>query len=136
MGFRERLRQQREARGMTQAALAKKLGVTTSAVGNYELGISMPREDVLLKLFTVLDAEPNFLFQDSFEKDTVLTPGERQMVERYRALDVKRRQAMDSILEALSILSADSQQKEEAEEDEEPERRRRQKRLPLSTPGI
>ena len=66
MSFGERLRRRREEKGMTQQQLARQLGISKSAVGNYETGVSMPREDVLLRLFSALDAEPNYLFQDSF----------------------------------------------------------------------
>ena len=57
MSFGERLRRRREEKGMTQQQLARQLGISKSAVGNYETGVSMPREDVLLRLFSALDAE-------------------------------------------------------------------------------
>ena len=66
MSMGERIRQRREALGMTRLELAEALGVSRSAVGNYETDISAPKEEVLQRLFHVLDMEPNFLFQDSF----------------------------------------------------------------------
>ena len=66
MSFSMRLKQARESAGLTQLELAKKLGVTKSAIGNYENGVSSPKEAVLLQIFDVLNVEPNFLFQDSF----------------------------------------------------------------------
>ena len=38
----------------TRGALAEKLGVSRSAIGNYETGVSTPKEDVLLRLFDAL----------------------------------------------------------------------------------
>lgn len=70
MSFASRLRQAREQAGLTQLDLAEKLGVTKSAIGNYENGVSSPKWDVLLKIFDVLHVEPNFLYQDSFSLNT------------------------------------------------------------------
>ena len=69
MSFASRLRQARELSGLTQQELAEKLGVTKSAIGNYENGVSSPKWDVLLKIFDILQVEPNFLYQDSFSLD-------------------------------------------------------------------
>ena len=69
MSFATRLRQAREQSGLTQQDLAEKLGVTKSAIGNYENGVSSPKWDVLLKIFDILQVEPNFLYKDSFSLD-------------------------------------------------------------------
>ena len=53
MSFRDQLKARREACGLTRAALAEQLGVSASAVGNYETGVSFPKEDVLLRLFEI-----------------------------------------------------------------------------------
>lgn len=101
MSFGERLRRRREEKGMTQQQLAQQLGISKSAVGNYETGVSMPREDVLLQLFSALDAEPNYLFQDSFHSGGgALSSGEQQLVQRYRALSAKGKAAIGAVLEA------------------------------------
>ena len=101
MSFGERLRRRREEKGMTQQQLAQQLGISKSAVGNYETGVSMPREDVLLRLFSALDAEPNYLFQDSFHSGGgALSSGEQQLVQRYRALSAKGKAAIGAVLEA------------------------------------
>ena len=55
MSFSMRLKQARESAGLTQLELAKKLGVTKSAIGNYENGVSSPKEAVLLQIFDVLN---------------------------------------------------------------------------------
>ena len=62
MSFRDQLKACREACGLTRAALAEQLGVSASAVGNYETGVSFPKEDVLLRLFDALRTDPNQLF--------------------------------------------------------------------------
>ena len=83
MSFSSRLRQAREQAGFTQQDLAEKLGITKSAVGNYENGVSSPKWDVLLRIFDVLQVEPNFLYQDSFSSEL---SGAVQLTPRQSAL--------------------------------------------------
>ena len=102
MSFGKRVQQRREERGLSQAALAKRLGVSQSTVGNYEAGISFPKEEVLLRLFDCLETDPNTLFQDSFRAGgEVLSQSERQLLERYRALPPAGRETLRSVSEAL-----------------------------------
>ncbi|MBE6902933.1 MAG: helix-turn-helix transcriptional regulator [Ruminococcaceae bacterium] len=83
MGIGRRIRMLRERANITQEELALRIGVTPSAVGNYEREVSHPREDVLYKLFDVLHCQPNELFADCY---TDLSP-ESELIEKYRALD-------------------------------------------------
>lgn len=103
MSMGERIRERREALGMTRADLADALGVSRSAVGNYELDISAPKEEVLLRLFRVLDMEPNFLFQDSFPIPTA-SPEERRLMEKYRSLSRAGRETAHTMLGALCAM--------------------------------
>ena len=57
MSFGQRLRERRRELGISQGELARALGVSLSAVSNYENGQNAVREDVLLKLFQVLDVD-------------------------------------------------------------------------------
>ena len=90
MSFASRLRQAREQSGFTQQDLAEKLGVK-SAVGNYENGVSSPKWDVLLKIFDVLQVEPNFLYQDSFSSElsgaVQLTPRQSALLSSFDQLN-------------------------------------------------
>lgn len=48
--FRMRLKELREARSMSQYALAKELGISQSTVGNWESGIRQPKTEVLERI--------------------------------------------------------------------------------------
>lgn len=91
MSFSSRLRQAREQAGFTQQDLAEKLGITKSAVGNYENGVSSPKWDVLLRIFDVLQVEPNFLYQDSFSSElsgaVQLTPQQSALLSSFDQLN-------------------------------------------------
>lgn len=102
MSFASRLRQAREQSGLTQQDLAEKLGITKSAIGNYENGVSSPKWDVLLKIFDVLKVEPNFLYQDSFSLETPeaspLTPQQSSLLSSFDLLNEEGQQkALDYV---------------------------------------
>ena len=71
MEIGRRIKELRTRAGLTQAQLADKIGVTPAAVGNYEQGVSFPKESVLKKLFGALNCSPNILFgeEDFNEED-------------------------------------------------------------------
>lgn len=64
----ERIRETRERNGLTQAALAKKLGVTRSAVNSWEIGISAPSVQYLIELSKLFKVSTDYLLE--------LTPSE------------------------------------------------------------
>lgn len=66
--FGQRLKQARKNKNLTQKELSEKVGVSKSSIGGYELGVNSPTDSVLVKLFEVLEVEPNYLFQDSFDQ--------------------------------------------------------------------
>lgn len=102
MSFGERLRSRREELGMSRAQLASALRVSVSAIGNYETGVSSPKEEVLLRLFDCLQVEPNALYRDSFRGGReVLSESERALIKRYRSLPAVGRETVRSMVEAL-----------------------------------
>lgn len=107
MSFASRLRQAREQSGLTQQDLAEKLGVTKSAIGNYENGVSSPKWDVLLKIFDVLHVEPNFLYQDSFSPDSaepvLLTPQQSALLSSFDQLNEEGQQKAVDYVEDLVL---------------------------------
>lgn len=86
MPFEKRLKDARIRLGMTQEDLAKAVGVTKGAIGNYESGVSSPKEIILIKLMDVLQVDANYLYQDFIRTDA-LTDEESRMLSAYRAAD-------------------------------------------------
>ena len=102
MRFGERMRARREELGISRAELAAMMGISGSAVGNYEGGVSFPKEEVLLRLFDCLETDPNTLFQDSFRGGAqVLNRDERQLLEQYRGLSARGRESVRSVVGTL-----------------------------------
>ena len=52
MSFGKQMRLRREELQLSRASLAEMLGVSPSAISNYENGVSSPKEEVLLRLST------------------------------------------------------------------------------------
>ena len=117
MSFGGRMRQRREALGLSRERLAELVGVTRSAIGNYETGVSFPKEDVLLRLFHALQVDPNYLYQDDFQGEGFRCSAEEQsLVEGYRQLTLPGRQAMRAVLASLCACQADLERSAAPEE--------------------
>ena len=57
----DRIKQLREQKGLTQAALARMLNVTRSSVNAWEMGISVPSVQNLLELSQIFHASVDYL---------------------------------------------------------------------------
>lgn len=95
MGIGKKIRELRQRAGLTQEGLALKIGVTPSAVGNYERDVSFPKEEVLMSLFGALECTPNELLGGSAEGGS-----EHEHLQMYRALDDCGREAVDACTQA------------------------------------
>ena len=108
MGIGHKIKKMRLKKGITQEILAQKIGVTPSAVGNYERGISFPKEPVLMKLFGALDCTPNELLGEAF--------GEREYahLNEYTALDETGKARVDEFTQQeLMRVKSESEEYEE-----------------------
>lgn len=104
MSFQTRLKERRVSLNLSQADLAKLLGITPGAISNYENGVSSPKADILYKVFDVLKCDANFLFQDEMkelETENFSTP-EIKMIKKYRALDEHGKRIVDFVLDEES----------------------------------
>ena len=111
MSMATRIRERREALGMSRQELADKIGVTLSAIGNYELGISAPKVELLYKIFDALQCDANYLYQDemrSIESNTLTSP-EHELVSAYRSLTLENKAKAMRVVKALR----DSQEADE-----------------------
>lgn len=95
MSIGTRIKELRSRAGLTQEALARKIGVTPSAVGNYERDFSFPKEEVLYLLFGALGCSPNELF----ETENPYSAGELEHLEKYRFLDDYGRELVNACTE-------------------------------------
>lgn len=96
MTLGDKIRQRREEMGMSQAELAKRLGVTQGAIGNYESGVSNPKIDYMPKLFEILRADANYFFGEVKQEE--FTFNEIMHIKKYRILDEHGKKIVDTVL--------------------------------------
>ena len=118
MSFGQRLRDRRKELGYGQGELAEKLGVSLSAVSNYENGQNAMREDVLLRVFDVLQIEPNYLYQDAFTGQSFTCSVEEEaLVKTYRSLRSTGKQTLRAVATGLAALQSEYEAEQEPAED-------------------
>ena len=101
MSLGKKIRKAREALGMTQRQLSLNIGVTPSAVANYENDISIPRTNILVKILSSLHIDANYLYSDIVDtiRGEELTAEEYIKVIQVRALDTYGRNLVYTIIE-------------------------------------
>ena len=78
------------------------VGVTGSAITNYEKETSHPKESVMYKLFEALKVDANYLFQDVVnvpKKNNDVTLSEFDVIKKYRKLDDLGKEIVDLLLD-------------------------------------
>lgn len=102
MSLGSRVRERREAIGMSRKELADHMGITASAVANYENEISSPKAELLYPLMDALNCDANYLYQDEMDalggSPMKLLYEEANHIKKYRLLDPYGKEAVDSIL--------------------------------------
>lgn len=102
MGIGYRIKEARENQGLTQMELGKIVGVTGSAITNYENETSHPKESIMYKLIEALKVDANYLFQDCVrlpnEKNDI-TLSEYEHIKKYRKLDPQGQETVSYILD-------------------------------------
>lgn len=102
MGIGYRIKEAREQLGLTQTELGQKVGVTGSAITNYEKETSHPKEQIIYKLMETLGVDANYLFQDCMRippKNNDINLSEYEHIKKYRALDEHGKEMVDFTLE-------------------------------------
>ena len=102
MGIGYRIKEAREQLGLTQTELGQKVGVTGSAITNYEKETSHPQEQIIYKLMETLGVDANYLFQDCMSippKNNDINLSEYEHIKKYRGLDEHGKEMVDFTLE-------------------------------------
>lgn len=105
MGIGEKLRKRRQDLNLSRNQLAEKIHVTSSAIANYENGISYPKPDILISLILALEVDANYLYQDYLSNSTLralygqeLTADEIESVRKYRVLSERSKRLIHLII--------------------------------------
>lgn len=102
MSLGSRIKERREQLNLSRNELAERIGVTSSAIANYENEISSPKIELMYKLFNALGCDANYLHQDDMNAlvyENAATPEEfENIVKKYRDLDPHGKKMVDFTL--------------------------------------
>jgi transcriptional regulator with XRE-family HTH domain len=106
--FAKNLREYRKRLGMTQAELADAIGMTRSAVNNYEAAKSEPAFETFVKIFRVLGLDPYDLMVEhesypDYYRMMQVTEDEEFLLELYRHANPVYQQVAEDVLKQHQI---------------------------------
>ena len=104
MRMKTNIRQIRKARGLTQKQLADMIDVSESIISQYENERKSPSNETLLKLGEALDCSVSDILDDRKAFDFALSTLERDLIQKYRALDERGRKVVDAVIDAQSAI--------------------------------
>lgn len=110
----ERLAKVRKSRGMTQAQLAKAIGIKQETVSGYERGKERPGIATIVKLSNVLCASTDYLLGITDEEcpqptlGDVLKPREIEVVEIFRKLPYPLQERVIGYLHSAADYATDT----------------------------
>lgn len=105
-----KIRELRNANGMTQSDLAKRLNTSTSNVSGWECGKWQPDNDALVKLAELFAVSVDYLLgADEHRKEPdALTTEERRLLEGYREINTAGKKLVMQTVETLRNTAAGS----------------------------
>ena len=85
---------------LSQAELAKKLGMPQSTYATYEVGKRKITLELIMQFSEFYSVSPTFLVtgQERFDGDMMLSLSEIDLIKKYRALNERGKEAVDIIL--------------------------------------
>lgn len=109
--FAKRLKQEREAKGLSQKELGMLLGVTNRAVGLWETGRRVPDADTLMKLADIFDCTVDYLLGTTNLRkpqiDADLDPEMAEIFNRARYLSPEAREHFKKAVEWVFEVDKD-----------------------------
>jgi len=92
--FSKKMRECREAKGWSQSALAKQMGVHHSLIGKYERGEVKPNIDIVQKMAQVLDTTVGYLLGETEDKNVLKDPAMLKRLNDINSLPPKDKEAL------------------------------------------
>ena len=110
MEFKTRLIELRKFKNISQKELAKQTGITQAAISLWERGERQPNSNAILPLCRFFDVSLDYLLGNSDDFGNIqhsdqkeeLTPGERELIEKYRELSAAGKQQAAALIDSVS----------------------------------
>lgn len=98
MAIKDRIKEIRQKRNLTQEQLAKRIGIAKSTLAGYETGIREPSIEIIGKIMYELDIDANYLWQDEGNFQMQVSYAEIEHIKKYRDLDPHGKKMVDFTL--------------------------------------
>lgn len=106
MGVGSRIQERRRELDMSRSELANLVGITPSAIANYENSVSYPKKEILIALMAALRVDANYLYRDYLSDQMVRTmcggmvsQREQESIEKYRKLSDVGREVVNMVID-------------------------------------
>lgn len=99
MAIKDRIKEARLSKKMTQEQLAKAIGVAKTTVTGYEKGTSEPSIDTIIRIMKSLDVDANYLWQDGMKFPLAVSYDEMENTKKFRALDAHGKKLVTLVLD-------------------------------------
>lgn len=98
MAIKDRIKEARQMKHLTQEQLSSKIGIAKSTLAGYETGIREPSIEMMGKIMFALDVDANYLWQDETDFPIQVSYDEMKHIEKYRDLDDHGKDMVDVVL--------------------------------------
>jgi transcriptional regulator with XRE-family HTH domain len=108
MEFKNRLKEARAKKGLSQNELAKAIAVHVTNISRYERGENMPTSDVLGKLANALDTTVDFLVSGSVNDMADLEISDKELLSQFKRaeyLPQEKKRLVKEFLESFLITN-------------------------------
>lgn len=103
------LKTARTAKNLTQRDVAQKLGVKDNTISNWEKGKTEPDIEIFIRLCEIYGVDFAELLEVAYrprKNETSFTPREQNHIKKYRVLDERGKQTVDTVLDSQYELIA------------------------------
>lgn len=83
----KRIKQLRKEKGLSQADLGKKVGLSYAQIGRYETKGMQPSAEVLKKIANVLGASPDYLLNGSAEEKATNHLSDKELIQQFKEVE-------------------------------------------------
>ena len=113
MDFKDRLKQTRKAKGISQSNLANSIGVHVTNISRYERGENKPTSQVLSKLADALAVSADFLMSGSTNDVAQNSISDKALLEQFKKVEQLPQNKKALVMEFLDafLIKADLQKK-------------------------
>lgn len=111
MNIGEKIRKARKGKKMSMKALAEAIGVSSTAIQQWESGAYSPNADNLAMILKVLDLDANYLLNEEYQSFVSETPLEKSIRIKLKHLDEWEQKMANDYLTALVSLHYEREDK-------------------------